>query len=77
VRATPTGISAVIDAYGRIRPGAWLGQGGFGVIDAPLPPALPPTPFSRWGETFFWMVMTLSAAIARYARMNRDGVTTV
>jgi len=77
VRATPTGVSAVIDAYGRVQPGASLGQGAFGVIDAPLPPALPPTPFSRWGETFFWTVMTLSAAIARYARMNRDGATTV
>ena len=40
VRATPTGVSAVIDAYGRIAPGARLGLGGLGVIDAPLPPAL-------------------------------------
>ena len=77
VRATPTGISAVIDAYGRIRPGAWLGQGAFGVIDAPLPPALAPTPFSRWGETFFWSMMALSAAIGRYAKMNRGVTTTV
>ena len=77
VRATPTGVSAVIDAYGRVRPGAWLGQGAFGVIDAPLPPALAPTPFSRWGELFFWLMMTLSAAIARYARMNRGVTTTV
>jgi apolipoprotein N-acyltransferase len=77
VRATPTGVSAVIDAYGRTRPGARLGQGAFGVIDARLPSALPPTPFSRWGEIFFWGVMTLSAAIARYARMSRDAVATV
>jgi apolipoprotein N-acyltransferase len=77
VRATPTGISAVIDAYGHIRPGAWLDQGAFGVIDAALPTALAPTPFSRWGETFFWLAMTLSAAIARYARMNRGVTTTV
>jgi apolipoprotein N-acyltransferase len=72
VRATPTGISAVIDAYGRIRPGAVLGQGALGVIDAPLPAALPPTPFSRWGEIFFWSAMTLSAAIGRYARAGRN-----
>ncbi len=77
VRATPTGISAVIDAYGRVRADARLGQGAFGVIDAQLPPALPPTPFDRWGETFFWVFMTLSAAIARYVRVNRDGATTV
>jgi apolipoprotein N-acyltransferase len=66
VRSTPTGVSAVIDGYGRIRPGALLGQGVMGVIDAPLPPALAPTPYSRWGETFFWLMMTLSAAIAAY-----------
>jgi len=77
VRATPTGVSAVIDAYGRIRPGAWLGQGALGVIDAPLPPALAPTPFSRWGETFFWSLMALSASIGVYFRMNRDVTTTV
>jgi len=77
VRATPTGVSAVIDAYGRIRPGASLGQGVLGVIDAPLPPALAPTPFDRWGETFFWSMMALSALVARYARMNRRVTTTV
>lgn len=77
VRATPTGVSAVIDAYGRIRPGASLGQGVLGVIDAPLPPALAPTPFDRWGETFFWSMMALSAVVVRYARMNRGVNTTV
>jgi apolipoprotein N-acyltransferase len=77
VRATPTGVSAVIDAYGRTLPGAELGQGAFGVIDAPLPPPLPPTPFSRWGDTFFWLTMTLSAAFARYVRMSRGVTTTV
>ncbi|HEY2179308.1 MAG TPA: apolipoprotein N-acyltransferase [Caulobacteraceae bacterium] len=48
VRATPTGVSAVIDAAGR--PTARLGEGVFGIIDRPLPPALAPTPFSRWGD---------------------------
>ena len=60
VRATPTGVSAVIDAYGRIRPGERLGLGAQGVIDARLPPPLPPTPFSRWGETAFWLMMLAS-----------------
>jgi apolipoprotein N-acyltransferase len=77
VRATPTGVSAVIDAYGRTLPNARLGQGAYGVIDAPLPPALPPTPFSRWGETFFWAFVTLSAAFGRYVRTNRDPTTTL
>ena len=61
VRATPTGVSAVIDAYGR-NPSAELRLpfGRQGVIDAPLPPALAPTPYSRFGETVFGLMLGLS-----------------
>jgi apolipoprotein N-acyltransferase len=60
VRATPTGVSAVIDAEGR--PLQTIGLGKSGVIDAPLPRArLHPTAFTRYGETAFWMMMGLSA----------------
>lgn len=48
VRATNDGISAVIDAYGRVI--AELGLGRTGVLDAPLPDALPPTPYAAWGD---------------------------
>jgi apolipoprotein N-acyltransferase len=61
VRATPTGVSAVIDAYGRPLPGQFLPLGAMGVIDAPLPPALLPTPFSGFGESAFWVMIALSA----------------
>ncbi len=47
-RSTPTGISAVIDAYGRIT--VSMGRGKAGVIDAHLPAARAPTPFSRMGS---------------------------
>jgi apolipoprotein N-acyltransferase len=50
VRATPTGVSAIIDAYGNIPPGESLGLGKAGHIDAPLPPALPTTTYGRIGE---------------------------
>jgi len=60
VRATPTGVSAVIDAFGRIAPGQRLGEGAFGIIDAPLPPALAPTPFNRFGDTAFWLMLVVS-----------------
>jgi len=60
VRATPTGISAIIDAFGRIVPGESLGEGAFGVIDAPLPPALAPTLFDLWGDGAFWAMLVLS-----------------
>jgi apolipoprotein N-acyltransferase len=59
-RATPTGVSAMIDAFGRVARGQSLGEGAAGVIDAPLPPALPPTPFSRWGDVAFWVMMLAS-----------------
>jgi apolipoprotein N-acyltransferase len=66
VRATPTGISAFIDAFGRIVPGERLGEGAFGVIDAPLPPALASTPFNRWGDLAFWLMLIVSLAGARW-----------
>lgn len=47
VRAANDGISAVIDAEGRIV--ASLTLGAVGVVDADLPEPGPPTVFARWG----------------------------
>lgn len=58
IRATPTGVSAVIDAFGR--PLKTLPEGGYGVIDATLPAALKPTPFARLGDAPFWGMIGLS-----------------
>ncbi|HEX4198677.1 MAG TPA: apolipoprotein N-acyltransferase [Caulobacteraceae bacterium] len=71
VRATPTGVSAVIDAYGRVAPGLRLGQGQAGVIDATLPPALAPTLFDRLGETILALMMLVSAAAAGLTLFQR------
>jgi apolipoprotein N-acyltransferase len=46
-RATPTGISAVIDGFGRVR--ASLDQGARGSIVTSLPPPQPETLFARMG----------------------------
>lgn len=54
VRAANTGISAVIDPYGRIV--GRLGLGQRGVLDAPLPAALAPTLFARTGN---WPVIAI------------------
>ena len=62
VRATPTGVSAVIGPYGRVQDGARLDSGESGVIDARLPAALEPTLYSRFGDLSFW-VLTLSALV--------------
>lgn len=48
VRATPTGISAVIRADGSIAAGLPIGYRGR--LDAFLPSAKPATPFARWGD---------------------------
>ncbi|HMI19280.1 MAG TPA: apolipoprotein N-acyltransferase [Sphingomonas sp.] len=48
VRSTPTGISAVIDADGRLL--ASLPWRTAGAIELPLPPAHAPTLFARWGN---------------------------
>ena len=70
VRATPTGVSAVIDAYGRIAPGQRLDHGARGTIDAVLPPALVPTPYARVGSLAFWSLLALSAIAAMIGRIT-------
>jgi apolipoprotein N-acyltransferase len=59
VRATPTGISAVIGADGALLATVPLGRAG--TIDVPLPPALPPTLFSRLGN---WLALLVGALLA-------------
>ena len=62
VRATPTGISAVIDPHGRLL--RIVPRRRAGVIDAVLPAALPPTPFARFGNLLSFMLAALLAIAA-------------
>lgn len=74
VRATPTGVSAVIDAYGRIQPGQWLGHAKYGVIDARIPQALKPTLFNRIGDLpllILVIISFLSLATPKRATLRR------
>ena len=70
LRSTPTGISAVIAADGRLL--AHLPLGHMGAIDAPMPQPLPPTLFSRLGNWAAGLVAALlmlaAVAIRRRAR---------
>ena len=74
VRATPTGVSAVIDAYGR--PLATLGPGRQAVLDAPLPAPAPPPPYTRYRSFAVWvMILTgLSCALRRRLTIAQTGV---
>jgi apolipoprotein N-acyltransferase len=48
IRVANTGVTAVIDARGRIRQALPFGE--VGVLDTGLPGALPPTPYARFGD---------------------------
>jgi apolipoprotein N-acyltransferase len=71
VRATPTGVSAIIDAQGRILRDKALGLGAFGVIDARLPDPAAPTLYSRLGDSLFAGLLGLSALAWLFGRRRR------
>jgi apolipoprotein N-acyltransferase len=76
VRAANTGISAIIDPYGRVL--AELGLKKEGVVDGLLPAALAPTTFVRFGPWIEllvlvlavtgWLVFSFSAAIPKHPK---------
>ena len=59
LRSANTGVSAGFDGYGRPLGDLALGVDGF--LDITLPPALPPTPYARWGD---WPIWGALAALA-------------
>jgi len=69
-RAANSGISAVIDAYGRVR--ARLELGSRAVIDADLPAALPPTLFARYGNLLLLVLFALCVVVAVWPSRSSD-----
>ncbi len=57
IRAANTGVSAVIDAYGRVL--ASLDMQQEGIIDHRLPAPRVATPYARWGD---WTLLALLVA---------------
>jgi apolipoprotein N-acyltransferase len=48
IRVANTGVTAVVDAHGRVVDE--LPFGAMAALDTTIPGALPPTPYSRWGD---------------------------
>jgi len=59
-RDANSGISAMIDAFGRVT--ASLPLGGEGVLVAPLPGNLPPTPYARFGLAIPFLLAIVAIA---------------
>ena len=68
IRAANTGMSAAFDARGRQLAG--LALGAEGVFSLPLPAALPPTLYARFGELGFWLIWGIGLLFV-WARRTR------
>ena len=62
IRVANTGVTAVIDARGRVIDE--LPFGTVGALDSTVPGALPPTAYTRWGDAPVWLVLAGLAGLA-------------
>ncbi|WP_369410573.1 apolipoprotein N-acyltransferase [Parasedimentitalea denitrificans] len=69
IRVANTGVSAMIDGYGRIRESLPLGEAGF--VDARLPRPLAPTLYSRIGDIpVFGLLLMLAGFVVVQSRRS-------
>ena len=66
VRAANTGISAVVDSFGKVQ--QRLDVGVRGVIDADLPGARPPTLYARYGDLIVFTLLALAGLALGFRR---------
>lgn len=64
VRAANTGVSAVLDPYGRIVTSLGLDQ--MGIVDAMLPKPLAPTVYAQIGDTIFALMLVIGAGVSSF-----------
>ncbi len=62
IRAANTGISAIVDGWGRVVERTRLGEQA--VLDGELPVALSPTPYARWGNFPVALLFILALGVA-------------
>ncbi len=63
VRSTPTGVSAMVDPWGRVIGDQRLEPGESGVIDARLPRPAAVTLYGRFGDFLFWLAVIAGLAV--------------
>lgn len=69
VRVANTGISGVVDPYGRVIARLGLEEAGF--LDAPLPAAIAPTPYARWGDApLAGLALLLALLLGRHGNIR-------
>lgn len=71
VRSTPTGISVVMDSYGRTVPGAIIALGTEGVVDVNVPREGEITPFTILRDGFSGLLTLFFLAILAFFGLNR------
>ncbi|MCB1486292.1 MAG: apolipoprotein N-acyltransferase [Bauldia sp.] len=64
IRDANSGISAVVDGYGRVRHS--LGVGLAGIVDGSLPEALVPTLYTEFGDWIFLLLLVIAGGMAGY-----------
>ncbi len=69
IRAANTGVSAMIDAAGRVTAHLPLGQAGW--IDAALPPPRAPTIYARMGDLPILATLVLLLGLSRLFNRHR------
>lgn len=67
VRATPTGVSAIIDARGRVLSRKQLGVAG--LVEGDLPAVINPTIYSLTGDLLFVVMLAVSCLICLYCKV--------
>jgi apolipoprotein N-acyltransferase len=72
VRAANTGISAVVDPFGRVLQALPLGIEG--ILDSDVPVALPATLYSRYGDRILGLLLLVCLALSLMARPRRQPV---
>jgi apolipoprotein N-acyltransferase len=70
-RATPTGVSAMVDAYGRVIPSTRIEQKAEAVTDVVLPPRVVETPYRRLGELPFSIFLIAGLTITAVFHWRR------